>query len=191
MTHLLSTYGLVLVFLVVALETVGIPLPGETALVAAAVLAQQGHFSIVWVIVVAAAGAIVGGSAGYWLGYRGGRKLLERIPILHRHAERVLPSAERFFERHGPAAVFFARFAAFLRIFAAWIAGISRMPWWQFFAWNAFAAVIWATAIGLLAYELGHVVERYGLYAGIAIGVVVVGAFFAARLWQRRSLERR
>ena len=188
-THLLLDYGLVLLFLLVAIESAGIPLPGETALITAAVLSRD-HWGIEWVIVVAAAGAIVGDNVGYWLGRLGGRKLLNRFELTRRYSERALPPAERFFKRHGGKTVFFARFIAFLRITAAWLAGISRMRWWQFLAWNALGGIVWATGIGLLAYWAGKAaadaVQRYGLYA--VVGLVVAGAlaFVGLRLWRKR-----
>ena len=91
MTKLLLDYGLVLLFVLVALESTGVPLPGETALIAASVLASQGNYSIVAVIVVAAAGAIVGDNVGYWIGRTGGRRLLERWGPIQRYTARVLP----------------------------------------------------------------------------------------------------
>ena len=95
MTHQLESYGLILLFFFVAIEGCGIPLPGETALIAAAVLAGSGHFNIVTVIAVAAAGAIVGDNTGYWIARLGGRALLERIPIVRDALPRVLPKGER------------------------------------------------------------------------------------------------
>lgn len=192
MTHLLTTYGLVLLFLVVAAESTGVPLPGETAVIAAAILATpaQHHFSIVWVIVVAAAAAIVGDNVGYWLGRAGGRRLLERWDFVARYANRVLPPAERFFDRHGGKAVFFGRFVSVLRVTAAWLAGITHMPWWRFFLWNAAGGIIWATAVGVVAYELGKAaadaIGHYGAYAGGGIVVVLVLGFVGLRLWRRR-----
>ena len=128
MTHLLIDYGLVLLFLLVGIEATGVPLPGETALVTAAVLAHD-HWGIEWVIVVAAVGAIAGDNAGYWIGRIGGRKLVDRFGITRRYAERMLPPSERFFERHGGKTIFLARFIAILRITAAWLAGLSHMRW--------------------------------------------------------------
>ena len=113
-----------LLFLLIAIESAGIPLPGETALVASGVLASQGKLNIVAVVVVAAVAAIVGDNAGYWIGRLGGRRLLARWRLVHRHAQRVLPRAERLFARHGGKTVFFGRFIAVLRITAAWMAGI-------------------------------------------------------------------
>ena len=189
MTHLLLDYGLVLLFLLVAIESAGIPLPGETALITAAVLAHD-HYGIEWVIVVAAAAAIVGDNIGYWLGRIGGRKFLARFELTRRYAERALPPAERFFKRHGGKTVFFGRFVAFLRITSAWLAGISRMHWWQFFAWNALGGVVWATGTALLAYWAGKAaadaVEKYGLYAVGVLIVLGVIALVGLRLWRKR-----
>jgi membrane protein DedA with SNARE-associated domain len=189
--HLIS-YGLPLLFLLVALESTGIPLPGETALIAAGVLAAKGHYSIVAVIAVAAAGAIVGDNAGYWIGREGGRALLKRIPYLSDYFDRVLPPAEAFFERHGGKTVFLGRFVSLLRVTVAWIAGISRMHWWQFLLWNAAGGIAWAAGFGLLSYYAGHAaadaIDHYGLYAGIAIGVVVLGGLVGLHFWRRRAL---
>jgi membrane protein DedA with SNARE-associated domain len=192
-THLLLSYGLILLFGAVAIESAGIPVPGETALVTAAFLASQGHYSIVAVIAVAAAGAIIGDNIGYWIGREGGRKLLERWGPVRRYADKALPPAERFFEKHGAKAVFFGRFIAFLRVTAAWLAGISRMTWWRFLIWNAAGGILWAIAISLLAYEFGKAaadaVSRYGLFAVAAIVVLLLAGFFGMRFWKKRMLD--
>jgi membrane protein DedA with SNARE-associated domain len=194
-TKLLLQYGLFLLFGLVAIESAGIPLPGETALIAAAVLAQRGdlHHSLVTVIAVAAAAAIVGDNAGYWLGRKGGRALLTRTPIVRDYFERVLPPAERFFRRHGAKAVFIGRFVAILRVSAAWLAGISRMPWWRFLLWNAAGGIAWAALVGVIAYEAGraaaNAVGRYGLYGAIGIAIAVVLVLVGFKLWRRRVIE--
>ena len=192
-SHELVHYGLALLFLLVAVESSGVPLPGETALIAAALLSQpssQHHFSIVAVIAVAALAAIVGDNVGYALGRYGGRTLLERWGPIARYADRTLPPAERYFERHGGKSVFFGRFIAVLRVTVAWLAGITHMPWWRFFLYNAAGGILWATSIGLLAYWAGKTaadaVSKYGLYALVVIAVLAVLLFFGLRRWRRR-----
>jgi membrane protein DedA with SNARE-associated domain len=196
LTHYITSYGLGLLFVLVMLESGGIPLPGETSLITAGVLASQGKFNIVEVIAVAAAGAIVGDNLGYWIARRWGRKLLRRSKRLTRFAERVLPPSERFFDRHGDKTVFFGRFIAILRFTAAWLAGLSKMHWWKFLIWNAAGGICWATLVGLLAYYLGRAVadtiSRYGYYAAggiVLILIVVFGGlhFFRGRLVRERN----
>jgi membrane protein DedA with SNARE-associated domain len=194
-TKLLLDFGLVLVFLGVAVESAGIPIPGETALIAAAVLArpEHGRYSLTSVIVVGALGAIVGDNVGYVLGRVGGRRLVERWDFTARYARKALPPSERFFERHGPKTVFFGRFVALLRVTSAWLAGISYMPWWKFFAWNAAGGIVWATGISLLAYWAGKAVAeaigRYGLFGALALAVIAVIAFFVVRILRKRMVE--
>src|SRR2546423_6709639 len=181
MTHFFTHHGLPLLFAVVMIESFGIPLPGETALIAFGVLAAEGHYSIGSVIVLAAAGAIVGDNLGYWLiGRLGGRALFRRWKWLNAYAERVLPRAERLMERHGSKMVFFGRFIAVLRYTAAWIAGLGHMPWWRFLFWNAVGGIAWSVGVGLAAYYAGdaakHAIERYGLLAaGVIVAAIVIG----------------
>src|SRR5438270_1573978 len=157
MTHFFTNNGLPLLFAVVLIESFGIPVPGETALIAFGVLASQGHYSIASVIVSAAAGAIVGDNLGYWLiGRLGGRALLRRWGWLGRYADHVLPRAEALMARHGGKTVFFGRFVSVLRYTVAWIAGLSGMDWWKFLFWNAAGGIAWATGVGLLAYYSGQ-----------------------------------
>jgi membrane protein DedA with SNARE-associated domain len=193
-THDLESYGLVLLFALVAIEGCGIPVPGETALIAPAVLAAAGHFAIVEVIAVAAAGAIVGDNTGYWIARQGGRPLLERIPLAGEAVSRFLPKSERFFARHGPKALVVARFVAGLRIAAAWLAGLSHMPWRRFAAYNAVGGILWATAIGLAAFWFGQAaveaVATYGVYAVIAIAGVGAIGFTGYRILRRRRKGR-
>lgn len=193
MTHFIDDYGLWFLFAIVCLESAGLWLPGETALIAAAVLAAKGHLSIAGVIAVAAAAAIIGDNIGYWIGREGARRLIDRYVRLRRYAERVLPPAERFFERHGGKAVFFARFFGGLRVTAAWMAGITRLEWWRFLVWNAAGGIVWAFGVGLLAYYAGKAaadaLARYGVYAGIAGGVAVVILIAVLHLWRRRVVE--
>jgi membrane protein DedA with SNARE-associated domain len=191
-TNLLLSYGLVMLFVLVAVESAGVPVPGETALIAAAILAtpQQHHYSIVTVIAVAAVAAIIGDNIGYWIGRTGGRALLERWGPVRRYAHRMLPPGERFFKKHGGKTVFIGRFVAVLRVTAAWLAGITHMPWWRFFLWNAAGGIVWATVVGLLAYYFGKAaadaVQTYGLYAVVAIVVVAALAFVVMRVVKKR-----
>jgi membrane protein DedA with SNARE-associated domain len=194
-THLLLQYGLVLLFLAVAVESAGVPIPGETALITAAFFArpEHHHWSLYSVIAVAAAGAIVGDNVGYALGRFGGRALINRLGFVKRHADKVLPPSERFFKKHGAKTVFFGRFIALLRVTSAWLAGLSRMEWWRFFLWNASGGIVWAVGISLLAYWAGKAVaeaiSRYGVYAVVGLVVVAALGFVALKLWQRRTVE--
>jgi membrane protein DedA with SNARE-associated domain len=194
-THYIVTYGLGLLFVLIMLESGGIPLPGETALITAGVLASQGKFNIVAVIAVAASAAIIGDNAGYWVARRWGRRLLKKSKRLDRFAERVLPPSERFFERHGDKTVFIGRFVAILRFTAAWLAGLSKMPWWKFLFWNATGGICWATLVGLLAYYLGRAaadtIERYGYYAAGGLAVAVILAFVGLHFLRRRIVDER
>lgn len=195
MAHLLDHYGLLLLFVVVALESFGLPLPGETALIAAAVLAERGHFALLAVIAVASAAAILGDNAGYWLGRTGGRKLVERAPGIRRFAPRVLPRAEAFFHRHGAKTVFIGRFVAVLRWTAAWLAGVAHMRWWRFLAWNAAGGIVWAILVGVVAFYFGRAaadaIAHYGAVGGVGIAAFAVLVLVATHLWRRRVLESR
>jgi membrane protein DedA with SNARE-associated domain len=194
-THFFTHHGLPLLFVVVMLESFGIPLPGETALIFFGVLASKGNYSIAWVIAITAAGAIVGDNLGYWLiGRWGGRALFRRNRWLQRWSDRVLPRAERLMQRHGAKTVFFGRFVAILRFTAAWVAGLGRMPWWRFLFWNAAGGIAWAVLVGLVAYYSGQAaadaIQRYGLFA--AAGVVALVVLGAVGLhFARRRLEDR
>jgi membrane protein DedA with SNARE-associated domain len=193
MSGLVHHYGLIALFLIVMLESGGLPLPGETALVAAGVFASRGELNIVEVIAVAAAAAIVGDNIGYWIGRTGGRKLLERSKLLSRWTAGVLPWAEGFFHRHGAKTIFIGRFFSVLRVTAAWMAGVSRMPWLKFLAWNAAGGICWAALVGLVAYYLGHAaadaISRYGLIGGAALVVLAALAFVGFHFWKKRLLR--
>ena len=195
MTHFFTHHGLPLLAVVVMIESFGIPLPGETVLIAFGVLASQGHYGIVWVIVAGAAGAIVGDNLGYWLiGRLGGRALFRRWRWLNQYADRVLPRAERAMARHGGKTVFLGRFVSILRYTVAWIAGLSRMDWWRFLFWNAAGGIAWATAVGLVAYYAGRAaadaIQRYGLYAAAAVAVALALGWLLVRRARRRAEAR-
>jgi membrane protein DedA with SNARE-associated domain len=189
--HLVQVFGYPLLFLIVMCESGGLPVPGETGLIAAAVLASQGKLKIELVIALAAAGAIVGDNIGYLIGRKGGRWILQRPgPFLHQR-QRVLETGTPFFERHGPKAVFFGRFVLGLRVWASWLAGATHMHWRSFVLWNALGGITWATAIGLIAYFLGNsagsAIEAFGLYGLAAVLIVLVTAFVMHRRHRRQA----
>jgi membrane protein DedA with SNARE-associated domain len=183
-----SSVGYLALFLLVGGESAGLVIPGETALIAAAVLASQGHLSIELVIVTAAVAAIIGDNVGYVLGRSGIRALLARStgPFARERVE-LIERGEAFFERHGGKTVFFGRWLPVLRFTAAWLAGAHRMEWWRFAIWNALGGIGWATSVGLAAYALGSTVTTVLRYLAIATGVaVVVGLLALYFFWRRR-----
>jgi membrane protein DedA with SNARE-associated domain len=182
-------YGLLALFLIVMLESAGVPLPGETALVAAGVFASHGELNIAAVIIAAAAAAIIGDNLGYWIGRTGGRSVLTRWTV----TARTLPWAEGFFERHGPKTIFIGRFFSILRVTAAWMAGVSRMRWWTFFLWNAAGGICWALLVGLVAYLFGQAaadaIAKYGLIGGASIVALALAGLVAFHFWRKRLVE--
>jgi membrane protein DedA with SNARE-associated domain len=187
--QLVRDAGYPLLFVIVMCESGGLPVPGETGLITAGVLASQGNLKIVPVIALAAAGAIVGDNIGYLIGRKGGRWLLQRPGVFHRQRLEVLATGEPFFERHGPKAVFFGRFLLGLRVWASWLAGATRMHWKSFVIWNGLGGITWATAIGLIAYSLGHsagnAIQAFGLYGLVAVLVAIVSGVIMHRRSRR------
>jgi membrane protein DedA with SNARE-associated domain len=187
--HLVQVFGYPLLFLLVTSESSGVPVPGETGLITAAALASQGKLKIELVIALAAVAAIVGDNIGYLIGRKGGRWLLERPGAFHRQRLQVLATGQPFFERHGPKAVFFGRFVLGLRVWASWLAGATHMEWRSFVLWNALGGVTWATAIGLLAYFLGHsagnAIETFGLFGLAALAVAIATGLVMHRRHRR------
>jgi undecaprenyl-diphosphatase len=188
--------GYPLLGVVVGMEALGIPLPGETAVIFGGLAASSGRLSIVLVIVVAAAGAIIGDNIGFLIGRRGGRALLTRPGRFYEERQRVIAIGDPFFERHGPKAVFLARWIAGLRVWASWLAGASSMHWRTFLLWNALGGISWATSVALAAYFGGNAVERVfskvGLYGGIVAGALIVTAiaYYFVRVRPRRRRAR-
>lgn len=189
MSGFVHHYGLLALFLIVMLESAGVPLPGETALVAAGVFASHGELNVAAVIIVAAAAAIIGDNLGYWIGRTGGRSVLTRWTV----TSRTLPWAEGFFERHGPKTIFIGRFFSILRVTAAWMAGVSRMKWWTFFLWNAAGGICWALLVGLVAYLFGQAaadaIAKYGLIGGALIVALALAGLVAFHFWRKRLVE--
>jgi membrane protein DedA with SNARE-associated domain len=175
---------------IIGLESMGIPSPGETALVAAAVLASQGQLSIWLVLLIGIGSAIIGDNVGYWLGRRLGRGVVTAPGPLHRRRLQVVESGERFFHRHGPKSVFLARWIVLIRFAAAWLAGINRMRVAEFFLWNALGAITWGLAYGLAGYFGGKAAAGVLASVGIA-GVVVITVVLLLGWAVRRVRERR
>lgn len=173
--HLIAIYGYWAIMAVVGLESMGVPLPGETVLVTAAIYAGTTHdLHIPLVIAAAAGGAIIGDNLGFWIGRELG------FPLLLKHGGKIglseprLKLGQYLFLRHGGKVVFFGRFVAFLRAFAALLAGANRMPWWRFLVFNSAGGVVWATLFGGGGYLLGKSIERYAGPIGIGLAIVVV-----------------
>jgi membrane protein DedA with SNARE-associated domain len=173
----------------VAVEASGVPVPGETALIASAVLASQGHLSIELVIAIAAAAAIVGDNVGYQLGARFGRRLIERPGRTQARRRAALRRGEELFARHGPKAVFLGRWIALLRIWAAWLAGMAGMRWRSFLLWNALGGIGWALFFGLLGYFGGEAAAE--LVARLGVGAALVVAAAALAVWVTVHRRRR
>ena len=171
-------------FGVVAAESSGIPLPGETSLIAAAALASQpGTVTIGVVIAVAASAAIVGDNIGFLLGRHAGRRLLTREGRWQDRRAEFLERGEVFFERHGSKAVFLARWLPGLRVVGSWLAGAHHMRWRTFLLWNALGGIAWAASVGIAAYLLGHVAARiFQTFGFVGIGVVLL-AVLGAVAW--------
>ena len=180
---------------IIGLESMGVPSPGETALVAAAVLAGQGHLKIWLVILIGAASAILGDNVGYLLGRRLGHEVLISRGPFHQQRARVVAAGDRYFKRHGARTVFIGRWIAWIRFATAWLAGINHMPFRVFFPWNAFGGITWAITYGLLGYYGGqavvNVAERVDIVAAIVLAVVLVGGFVLVRVREGRRRGRR
>ncbi|MGO9742075.1 MAG: DedA family protein [Roseiarcus sp.] len=175
-------YGYLAVLVFVALESAGVPLPGETALVSAAIFAEHGTLNIYLVIACAAAAAIAGDNAGYWVGRELGFPLVYRYGRALRIDEGRLKVGQYLFLRHGGKIVFFGRFVAVLRAFAAFLAGVNHLPWPRFLAFNALGGIAWATIFGAGGYFAGLAFETYARPVGIAALIVaLIGAVIAQR----------
>jgi membrane protein DedA with SNARE-associated domain len=171
--HLIATHGYWAVGVIAGLESMGIPLPGETILVLAALYAGTHHSLNIWgVIASAAAGAILGDNVGYWIGREFGYRLLLRYGGYIGISNGRIKLGQYLFLRQGVKVVFFGRFVAFLRILAAFLAGVNRMRWQQFLAANAAGAVAWAAIFGLGAYMLGRTLLK--LTGPLAVGLLVI-----------------
>jgi undecaprenyl-diphosphatase len=181
--HLLETYGYLAVLVLVGLESLGLPLPGETALLTASAYAATGHLSIVGVVGAAVIGAVLGDAGAYWIGRTGGLALVRRYGRLLRLDDAKLERAQGFYRRHGGKTVFFGRFVSLLRILAALLAGVTRMPYGRFTLYNVAGGICWATLFGALGYSFGRelpalqrTVGQVGALLGLLVALLVVVA---------------
>ena len=180
LVDLFARYGYAVVFVGVLLENAGVPVPGETTLLAGGALAQLGRLSLPWVIACATVAAILGDNIGFAIGRRGGRTLAER------HGGKVgltparLRQFDRFFDKYGAPTVFIARFVTGLRVFCAVLAGGSGMSWRTFLFYNAAGAIVWSTTIATVGYSLAYswdTLERWiGRSGGVALALVAIAA---------------
>ena len=184
---LLAHAGYGAVMLAVGIESMGIPFPGETTLIAAAAYAGSTHkLNIVLVVAAAAAGAIIGDNVGFWIGREVGLRLLLRYGKYIRMTERRIKLGQYLFQRYGGAVVFFGRFVAVLRALAAFLAGTNRMSWPRFLVFNAAGGIVWSSAYGFGAYALGTQIHRLAGPVGIALGAVALVLIVCAIVFVHR-----
>jgi membrane protein DedA with SNARE-associated domain len=189
--HLVSTYGYWAVVLFVMLESLGVPLPGETILIAAAIYAGNTHHLSVWGIwALASIAAVVGDNIGFWIGDKGGYRLLRKYGRYIHVREPELKVGRYIFDRYGGPVVFFGRFVSILRTYAAFLAGTNRMHWRKFFVYNLAGGVVWAGIWTFLAYYLGnglkHASGTVNLLVGIAAVIAIVVAIVVVRRYSKR-----
>ena len=188
--HISSDAGYIATFGLIAIETMGIPVPGETALIASALAANKGHLSIELLIVLAATAAILGDNVGFAIGRKYGRTVFQKPGPLFNQRLALLDMGEPFFAKHGPKAVFLGRWISGLRIASAWLAGMNKMSWPTFLFWNALGGICWATGVGLGAYFAGDAFEKVISKVGVFGAGAVVLAIVAFLYWRHRKHKR-
>jgi membrane protein DedA with SNARE-associated domain len=189
--QLVQTYGYWAVFLAVGLESLGVPIPGETTLIAAALFAGATHrLSLVYLVIVASVAAIVGDNLGYLIGRGGGYRLLRRYGHRVHVDEAKLKVGRYLFDRHGGGVVFTGRFITVLRTYAAFLAGTNLMSWRRFLLYNAAGGILWAALVGAGAYLLGAAVHGVSTAFTVAGGVLLVIVVAALVFYLRRHMKR-
>lgn len=186
---ILDRYGALAVFLFVVVENFGVPIPGETMLVAASAYAAAGHLNIALVVICCIAGVWLGSTLSYLAGRRGGVELLRRLHV----PDRELARAQTFMDRWGGYTVFLGRFVAFLRSYLGWLAGINRMAPAPFLLWNLAGATLWTLTFATLGYLLGHnwaLIEGIFKTLGYGAGTLVVVAALGYIVYRRRRKAR-
>ena len=189
--HLVSSSGYWAVFLLVGAESLGVPLPGETALIFAGTIAGKYHHLSPWGIFgVAAAGAIVGDNIGFWIGDKGGFALLRRYGHYFRIDEPKVKVGRYVFDRHGGKVVFFGRFISVLRTYAAFLAGTLKMHWRRFLVYNAAGGIVWSAIYTWVSYYAGNSLRRASGTINIALGVTAAVVIITVILVTRRQVRR-
>jgi membrane protein DedA with SNARE-associated domain len=183
--HLIATYGFLAIGAIIALESTGLPLPGESVLVLAALNAAHHGHSITAVVTSAALGAMLGDNVGYWIGRKFGYRLLRRYGSRIGLSPNKIKLGQYLFLRYGSTVVFFGRFVAVLRVLAAVLAGINRMEWRRFLLANTAGAILWASVVGFGAYFLGRAVMHVTRPVGIALAAVALAVIIGALLFVR------
>ena len=183
--HLIATYGFLAIGVIIALESMGLPLPGESVLVLAALHAAHHGDSITAVVASAAIGAVLGDNVGYWIGREFGYQLLRRYGSRIGLTPNKIKLGQYLFLRHGGTVVFFGRFVAVLRMLAAVLAGINRMDWRRFLLANAAGAILWASAFGFGTYFFGRAVMHATRPLGIALAAIALAVIVGTLLFVR------
>lgn len=192
--ELAQQYGYLAVFIGIAIENTGIPIPGETITLVGGFLAGSGELNYWLVLLSAISGAVLGDNFGYWIGRRGGWPLLMKVASLFNISEQQLGEIKDQFSENAPRAVFFGRFVALLRILAGPIAGLAQMPYSQFFWCNLGGATLWASVTVTLSFFLGRIVPLERLVHlvaqfGLVVLVLVIAWILVPRLWKSRQQE--
>ena len=184
----IESYGYLVVFLLVLVESIGVPVPGETALIAAALYAGSTHKLDIWgIVAAAAAGAIIGDNIGYAIGRYGGAKLLLRYGHKVNLHEGRIKIGIWLFRRHGGKVVFWGRFVSILRTWAAFLAGTNHMEWRRFLLFNAAGGIVWATLYGVVYYVFGATLKKLSTTIDVGVGVGSAVLLVAFVVWTRRK----
>lgn len=189
--HWVSSYGYWAVFLLVGVESLGVPLPGETALIFAGTIAGKYHHLSPWgIFAVSSAGAIIGDNVGFWIGDKGGYRLLKRYGHYIRIDEPKLKVGRYVFDLHGGKVVFFGRFISVLRTYAAFLAGTLKMHWRRFLVYNAAGGIVWSAIYTWVSYYAGNSLRRASGTINIALGVTAAVVIITVILVTRRQVRR-
>ncbi|HSV33817.1 MAG TPA: DedA family protein [Pyrinomonadaceae bacterium] len=189
--HYMLLYGYWAVFFGVMLENAGIPVPGETILLIAGYFAATGEFHLALVMLIAATGAVIGDNIGFAIGHHYGRGILLRFGRFLFLTPKRVEHMEDYFRNHGNKTILVARFITGLRVFAALLAGASKMPWRVFFMYNVAGAVLWSVVITTLGYLFGQSLPLLVKWVGRSGTILLVAAIVVAIIiWRVRRYRK-